>query len=1095
LGKVIRALTSNPIVHVPYRDSKLTRFLQDSLGGNSRTVLLACISPSELNLHETLNTLHYAQRAKAIQNKISANVSHGIISSDLQEDLESSLVISLRAEIVRMQKEMAEMVQHSSGAPTSVLPRKNLVHNDSNPAEEYDYENISFHPRNNSQLSFKAMHKNYISLQQILTTLYDILAPTLSLSQKVIDGFEMNAKEKSSQMISTMTPRYPTDYKIATACQLATETLSKAIQQFKISDNQQQQQQLVRASLNRESFQRLQHLTEGDDQQHEQMSSHEKDLFIQQLNKQLADCQEDLKRDEEIFSEKIKELKKCRKQVKDLDFENKNLKKNYSNLKKNLSKLNQLKQSISSSNRRRRKPNSSDEDSSQPGSVRESYDQLQSQPVTARGDNDGENDDLNISIAVAMSEPDISQLIEDIELLSKEKEELHDLLQENDKQLQQLVKENSSLKHYEKENINLLKTAATLKKQNTALSQQVTEKEEMIQKTISMQQQPSLPSTSRPSTTEKRRKDEQDTVQEEELRKLIHNEYLSKFQLLNSVLEKKEKELNDMKSLRNNLEKENLTLLQEKEHLQENYQKLHKEKSEIASKKLKDDEEHDSLEYSMKTQYSIKLSFDEIIGFLDKEMNEIIEIGHVQMEIKKLSNQLVLINEERNTLFQEKENLQNLFNDYENLLKNVQTIEEKIKSLKLKKSNLKSKIIKLKEKQLQDGDDGSQLQNMKTEFQEIEFNIQSYQSYQVEMRERIDEILKEFIHSFLLRNNDNSEPQEEEKLLKEISAMDFQNKLMEITEDLETYESEKEIISNRLLQEKEELLNNFNNFQKKSGKKSQLMSHENADGVNTTTTFEKSLEHLLAKLKNFCQKKIPDSSSASSSNTATPMMMVLQDHLMKILFQLIIELKLSFKNNENQQKQTKELFDSKINDYDQLLMLFTKLKNEFNEMKQQMKKEHEEKIMFLLQQIKFLEGKHSLSRPGTGTLLPMPPAVGFNSSQQFPPSTPSQHPPQHPSSSSQHHLIMNRLNEMERKQFEEFMMEFSAHSGSSTSSTGAGGGSGSMSSTNPLSNAMFMNYEIFKRYISEKERREILEKRNSELMKDLKSSRQPQSMK
>ncbi len=58
LGKVIRALTTNgSLQHVPYRESKLTRFLQDSLGGNSRTVMLACISSAECNLHETLSTL------------------------------------------------------------------------------------------------------------------------------------------------------------------------------------------------------------------------------------------------------------------------------------------------------------------------------------------------------------------------------------------------------------------------------------------------------------------------------------------------------------------------------------------------------------------------------------------------------------------------------------------------------------------------------------------------------------------------------------------------------------------------------------------------------------------------------------------------------------------------------------------------------------------------------------------------------------------------------------------------------------------------------------------------------------------------------
>lgn len=54
--------------HVPYRDSKLTRLLQDSLGGNSLTVLISCISPSEQDFEETNNTLKYANRACSIKN-------------------------------------------------------------------------------------------------------------------------------------------------------------------------------------------------------------------------------------------------------------------------------------------------------------------------------------------------------------------------------------------------------------------------------------------------------------------------------------------------------------------------------------------------------------------------------------------------------------------------------------------------------------------------------------------------------------------------------------------------------------------------------------------------------------------------------------------------------------------------------------------------------------------------------------------------------------------------------------------------------------------------------------------------------------------
>ncbi len=73
LGNVISALGDKAKrgSHVPYRDSKLTRLLQDSLGGNSRTLMIACISPTDRDFMETLNTLKYANRARNIKNKVS----------------------------------------------------------------------------------------------------------------------------------------------------------------------------------------------------------------------------------------------------------------------------------------------------------------------------------------------------------------------------------------------------------------------------------------------------------------------------------------------------------------------------------------------------------------------------------------------------------------------------------------------------------------------------------------------------------------------------------------------------------------------------------------------------------------------------------------------------------------------------------------------------------------------------------------------------------------------------------------------------------------------------------------------------------------
>ncbi len=72
LGNVIAALVRGK-VHIPYRDSKLTRLLQSSLGGNTKTIMMAAISPAEDNYDETLSTLRYANRAKNIKNKPKIN--------------------------------------------------------------------------------------------------------------------------------------------------------------------------------------------------------------------------------------------------------------------------------------------------------------------------------------------------------------------------------------------------------------------------------------------------------------------------------------------------------------------------------------------------------------------------------------------------------------------------------------------------------------------------------------------------------------------------------------------------------------------------------------------------------------------------------------------------------------------------------------------------------------------------------------------------------------------------------------------------------------------------------------------------------------
>ena len=84
--------------HIPYRDSKLTRLLQDSLGGNTKTVMIAAVSPADYNYDETLSTLRYADRAKSIKNKPRIN-----------EDPKDALLREYENEIMQLRQMLQSM--------------------------------------------------------------------------------------------------------------------------------------------------------------------------------------------------------------------------------------------------------------------------------------------------------------------------------------------------------------------------------------------------------------------------------------------------------------------------------------------------------------------------------------------------------------------------------------------------------------------------------------------------------------------------------------------------------------------------------------------------------------------------------------------------------------------------------------------------------------------------------------------------------------------------------------------------------------------------------------------------------------------------
>ncbi|KAL1464855.1 hypothetical protein WDU94_004465 [Cyamophila willieti] len=149
LGNVISALVDGKNIHVPYRDSKLTRLLQDSLGGNSKTLMIANIGPASYNYEESLTTLRYANRAKNIKNQPRVN-----------EDPKEALLREYQEEIQRLKN----MLNHR----TIQTPSKE--NDDSQTREEYLNEEQD--KLNNKRK--KIMNENHLSEAEKMKLLQEV---------------------------------------------------------------------------------------------------------------------------------------------------------------------------------------------------------------------------------------------------------------------------------------------------------------------------------------------------------------------------------------------------------------------------------------------------------------------------------------------------------------------------------------------------------------------------------------------------------------------------------------------------------------------------------------------------------------------------------------------------------------------------------------------------------------------------------------------------------------------------------------------------------------------------------------------------------
>jgi len=200
LGNCINMLSDKTKVSssfIPYRDSKLTRLLKDSLGGNTKTVMIACVSPGDNAYEETVNTLKYAERAKRIQKHISKNIREVAVHVAQYKDI----INSLKSEIELLK---SQLLSHGSLPPT-LLP--NLLTAPLKPCEQQEIEKID------SEINkFKEQRENIVgkkednvpktekeqNLDKISSDLLSRFEKSIEMKQNLSEIQELNTKNINS---------------------------------------------------------------------------------------------------------------------------------------------------------------------------------------------------------------------------------------------------------------------------------------------------------------------------------------------------------------------------------------------------------------------------------------------------------------------------------------------------------------------------------------------------------------------------------------------------------------------------------------------------------------------------------------------------------------------------------------------------------------------------------------------------------------------------------------------------------------------------------------------------------------------------------
>lgn len=205
LGNVINSLSEGKS-HIPYRDSKLTRLLSDSIGGNSKTTLIVTASPSSYNCDETLSTLRFGQRAKRVKNKPIVNQEKSIAeykallaAAGKQEGKLQEIIKALKRDLVQ-----AKSALKNAGLEMPQLSAGEFEDEDSAAARELNNDSIAMVEKLQEQIEALEMQNSEVSDEkESLVDEVSDLKSELEIQRQNADHQESQVRDAHSQLSSS----------------------------------------------------------------------------------------------------------------------------------------------------------------------------------------------------------------------------------------------------------------------------------------------------------------------------------------------------------------------------------------------------------------------------------------------------------------------------------------------------------------------------------------------------------------------------------------------------------------------------------------------------------------------------------------------------------------------------------------------------------------------------------------------------------------------------------------------------------------------------------------------------------------------------